>query len=281
LERKEAKLMINIVSELNVKNGELIEKKDIEKLLEQDNTNIYEVIRVINKKPVFLKEHFNRMKRSIELSKLNSKLQYSDYKRFIELLIKENNFENCNIRVSYLIKDYEIYLMYFVKSYYPEQEFYEKGIHVVMVNKHRKEPNIKFYESDLRESIDKVLSRKNAFEAILVNDDDTISEGSKSNVFFVKGDSLVTSKDSSVLLGVTREKVIDVCNGNGIKVEKRDIYVSELKFMDAAFITGTSINVLPIKDIDDIVLDSSRNKIVKRASDLYLNEVNLNINQNK
>ncbi len=81
--------MINIVSELNVKNGELIAKKDIEKLLEQDNTNIYEVIRVIDKKPVFLKEHFNRMKRSIELSKLNSKLQYSDYKRFIELLIKE------------------------------------------------------------------------------------------------------------------------------------------------------------------------------------------------
>ncbi len=183
--------------------------------------------------------------------------------------------------MSYLIKDYENYLMYFVKSYYPENEFYEKGIHVVMVNKHRKEPNIKFYESDLRESIDKVLSRKNAFEAILVNDDDTISEGSKSNVFFVKGDSLITSKDSSVLLGVTREKVIDVCNGNGIKVEKRDIYISELKFMDGAFITGTSINVLPIKDIDDIVLDSSSNEIVKRVSDLYLNEVNLNINQNK
>jgi branched-subunit amino acid aminotransferase/4-amino-4-deoxychorismate lyase len=281
LERKEAKLMINIVSENNVRNGELIAKKDIEQLLEQYNTNIYEVIRVINKKPVFLKEHFNRMKRSIELSKLNSKLQYVEYKTFIELLINENSFENCNIRVSYLKKDDETYLMYFVKSYYPPEELYEKGISVVMVTKHRKNPNIKFYESDLREGIDKILSKKNAFEAILINDDDTISEGSKSNVFFVKGDTLITSKDSSVLLGVTREKVIDVCNRNGIKVEKRDIFVREIKLLDGAFITGTSINVLPIKNIDDIVLDSSNNEIVKKVSDLYLNEVNLNINQNK
>ncbi len=273
--------MINIVSEFNVKNGELAAKKDIEKLLEQDNTNIYEVIRVIDKHPVFLKEHFDRMKRSIELSKLNSKLQYNNYKKFIEMLIKENNFENCNIRVSYLVKEDEIYLMYFVKSYYPEHEFYEKGIHVVTIKKHRKDPNIKLYESGLRESIDKVLLRENAFEAILVNDDDTVSEGSKSNVFFVKGDTLVTSKDSSVLLGVTREKVIDLCNRNGITVEKRDIFVRELKLMDGAFITGTSINVLPIKNIDDIVLDSASNEIVKKVSDLYLNEVNLNINQNK
>ncbi len=51
--------------------------------------------------------------------------------------------------------------------------------------------------------------------------------------------------------------------------------------MDGAFITGTSINVLPIKNIDDIVLDSASNEIVKKVSDLYLNEVNLNINQNK
>jgi len=273
--------MINIVSENNIKNGELITKKNIEKLLEQDNTNIYEVIRVINKKPVFLKEHFDRMKRSIELSNKNSKLQYTDYKMFVELLIKENNFENCNIRVSYVIKDEEIYLMYFVKSYYPSHECYEKGIQVITVKKHRKDPNVKLYESDLRESIDKILSEKNAFEAVLINEDDTISEGSKSNVFFVKDDIIVTAKDSSVLLGVTREKVINICKRSGIKVEKRNIFINEIKSFDGAFITGTSINVLPIKNIDDIVLNSFDNEIVKRVSDLYLNEMSLNINDNR
>lgn len=277
MEGEDFKLTINIVSEKNVKNGEIISKNQLEELLKQDSAKIYEVIRVIDKKPIFLKEHFERMMRSIELSGLNSKIEYKDYKKSIEILIKENNFENNNIRVSFFIEDEPIYLMYFVKSSYPPDSFYKNGINVVMVKKHRKDPNIKFFESSLRETVDKILSEKEAFEAILVNDDDTISEGSKSNVFFVKGDWLITSKDSSVLLGVTREKVIDICNRNGIKVEKRDISVSELELFDGAFITGTSINVLPIKNVDDILYDSSLNYIVKKASDLYLDEVNKNI----
>lgn len=270
-------MTINIVSEKNVKNGEIISKNQLEELLKQDSAKIYEVIRVIDKKPIFLKEHFERMMRSIELSGLNSKIEYYDYKKSIEILIKENNFENNNIRVSFFVMDEPIYLMYFVKSSYPPNSFYKNGINVVMVKKHRKDPNIKFFESSLRETVDKILSEKEAFEAILVNDDDTISEGSKSNVFFVKGDLLITSKDSSVLLGVTREKVIDICNRNGMKVEKRNILVSELELFDGAFITGTSINVLPIKNVDDILYDSSLNYIVKKASELYLDEVNKNI----
>nr|WP_312576074.1 aminotransferase class IV [Sedimentibacter sp.] len=274
-------MTIDIISEKNVKNGEIITKNQLKSLLEQDNYKIYEVIRVIEKKPIFLEEHFNRMVNSIELSGLNSKIEFDDYKSYIEILIKENNFENCNIRVSFFIINEPVFLMYFVKSTYPSPDLYKSGIDVVMVKKHRRDPNIKLFESNLRDSIDKILSEKKAFEAILINDDDTVSEGSKSNVFFVKENELITSKDSSVLLGVTREKVIDICNRNGINVNKRNISVDELKSFDAAFITGTSINVLPIKKIDDILYNSSLNEIVLRVSDLYLNEVNTKMNSNK
>jgi len=117
------------------------------------------------------------------------------------------------------------------------------------------------------------MDASKAFEAILVNEDGTVSEGSRSNIFFVKGNKLVTSPDSAVLLGVTRNKVAEVCESNGIEVEKRIIKIDELESFDGAFITGTSNDVLPIKSIDKIVYNSADNDTVKKASELYLNEV--------
>ncbi|MDD4437503.1 MAG: aminotransferase class IV, partial [Tissierellia bacterium] len=111
------------------------------------------------------------------------------------------------------------------------------------------------------------------FEAILINHDNTVSEGSKSNIFFVKGNKLITSPDSSVLLGVTRNKVISVCEENSIKVEKRIIGQDEIESFDGVFLTGTSNDVLPIKTIDQIVFNSSENEVVKKVSGLYLEEI--------
>lgn len=265
--------MINIVSEKNIKNGEVILKQNLEKFLEQDSAKIYEVIRVIDRKPIFLKEHFDRMNNSIKLSGYKEEMEYESFKKSIEMLIKENDFENCNVRVSFFIKEMPLVLMYYVKSSYPSDELYKKGIYVVTVKKQRKNPNVKFFESSFRDTIDNTLSEKGAFEAILVNDDDSISEGSKSNVFFVKGNTLVTSVDSAVLLGVTRGKVIEVCKNNGINVEKRNISLNELHDFDAAFITGTSNNVLPIRAIDELVYDSANNETVMKTSELYLKEM--------
>jgi len=265
--------MINIVSEKNVKNGKLITKIYLHELIEQDTAKIYEVIRLIHRKPIFLREHFDRMNKSIELSGYKDKMEFNNFKNSIELLIKENSLENCNVRISYFVKEEPIILMYFVESHYPSDELYHTGIYVVTVKKHRKNPNVKFFEADFRESIDKMLNKTKAYEAILVNDDDTISEGSKSNVFFVKGTKLVTSVDSEVLLGVTRGKVVELCENNGIEVEKRSIFLSELKDFDGAFITGTSNNVLPIRAIDEIVYNSALNETVKKTSKLYVNEM--------
>ncbi len=137
----------------------------------------------------------------------------------------------------------------------------------------RANPNIKSYQKELKDNVARIMEENNAFEAILINHDDTVSEGSKSNVFFVKGNKLITSPDSAVLLGVTRSKVISVCMGNSIEVEKRIIKFDEIKNFDGAFITGTSNDVLPIRTIDDMFFNSSENEVVKRVSELYLGEV--------
>jgi len=254
--------MINIVSEKNVLNGRIIDKNTTNKLIEEDKTRIYEVIRVINNKPVFLLEHYERLVNSIKLSNLDTDINYDSFTNCIDLLISENDLRDCNIRVSFDLKEEPLLFMYFVKSFYPDKSYYETGIHTITIIKERENPNIKKNAKSYRDEIDLLLKENEAFEAILVNFDKTISEGSKSNVFFVKGNSLITAEDNDVLLGVTRNKVLEIAENSNINIIKRKINLEEINSFDAAFITGTSNNVLPIKTINDIILKSTTNEVV-------------------
>lgn len=252
-------------------NGQIISREEIEALVNE--AKIYEVIRVIEGKTIFLKEHFDRMNESIRLSKAKGTLNYDEFKRSADLLIKENSFKNCNIRVSYLFNNEPLSLFYFIKSYYPSEEEFKEGIHTVTIKIERENPNVKSYKKDFKEKVSRIMEENNAFEAILINHDHTVSEGSRSNVFFVKDSKLITSPDSAVLLGVTRSKVISLCQEKSIEIEKRIINFDEIKDFDGAFITGTSNDVLPIKSIDTMILNSSENKVVKRVAELYNEEV--------
>ncbi len=264
---------MKIVSHRNVKNNEMITKEELEMILKKEEPKIYEVIRVIDGKTIFLNEHFQRMNKSIELSEINYKLNLEDYKKSAQLLIKENNIKNCNIRVSFYYSQEPVTLFYFIESYYPTKEEFNVGIHTVTLKIARKNPNVKSYEKELKEKVANIMKENNAFEAIMVNQDGTISEGSRSNVFFIKGNKLITSPDSAVLLGVTRSKIIQLCEKNSIEIEKRPVKLHELKEFEAAFITGTSNDVLPIKTIDKLQYNSSENEVVRRVSELYLEEV--------
>jgi branched-chain amino acid aminotransferase len=265
--------MINIVSNKNVANNKLVSKEEMEELLKKDSAKIYEVIRVVEGRPVFLKEHFDRMNESIRLSGLKGVLDYECYKRSTEMLIEANNLLNCNIRVSYYFNDEDILLFYFIESHYPSKKQFQEGVDTVTVKMHRKNPNVKAFEKNFKEEVQRVIDDTGSFEAILVNDDNTVSEGSKSNIFFVKGKKIITSPDEAVLLGVTRNKVIEVCTKNFMEVEKRTVCFQELDGFDAAFITGTSNDVLPIRKIDERLYNSAENDVVKKASGLYLEEM--------
>ena len=263
--------MINIISDKNVMNNQIITKEEIEPLI--NDAKIYEVIRVIEGRAIFLKEHFQRMNESIHLSGIEGSLNYEEFKNSAELLIKENSFKNLNIRVSYFYDKKPFTLFYFIESYYPSKEEFIEGVHTIAVKMGRENPNVKAFQKEFKDNVTRIIKEEKAFEAILINHDDTVSEGSKSNIFFVKDNKLITSPDSSVLLGVTRNKVISVCEENLIEVEKRIIRLDEIESFDGVFLTGTSNDVLPIKTIDDMLFNSSENEVVKRVSGLYLEEV--------
>ena len=70
-------------------------------------------------------------------------------------------------------------------------------------------------------------------------------------MFFIKDGVVVTSPAEGVLLGITRKRIISVCEEHRVPIEYREISRKELGDFDAAFISGTSPNVLPIRFVKD------------------------------
>jgi branched-chain amino acid aminotransferase len=160
-------------------------------------------------------------------------------------------------------------MIYKVESYYPEKSVYDHGVKTITVNQKRKIPEIKIENKDYKKDIKRILYEKKAFEAILKTNENKLLEGSRSNLFFVKGKSLYTAKDKDVLGGITKRKIIELISNNGIKLVKKDIYLKELSDFDGAFLTGTSIDILPIAQIDDTNFESSSNQLIKKLMEKY------------
>lgn len=253
-------------------NGSMYSINEKEPFLKIVDPVVYEVIRVIDGVPLFLEEHLERMRKSAELTDV--KISYSDQEieKDIKLLIKENDVKNLNVKL--LFDSSANYFVFFINSYYPEKEVYEKGIHTILYNSERKNPNAKVINVSFKDQVNKKIKEEGAFEALLVNKEGYITEGSRSNMFFVKGQKVFTAPAGEVLMGVTRKHIMNICDKLGIEVIERNISVNELKYLDGAFMTGTSVNVLPISSIDKLKYDSVVNEIINKIQKEYIKDLN-------
>lgn len=255
-------------------NGELKSTGDL-KIFNKINKPIYEVIRIIDGVPLFLEEHLERMRESASLVDYKINKTNSEIKKDIKRLILKNQIKNLNVKL--ICTDVEgmgqVFLSCFIKSFYPPEEYYKKGVHTTLFHYERQNPNVKVQISAFNMEVAKRLKEKKVFEALLVSKAGYILEGSRSNIFFVKGDKLYTAPKEAVLLGITRKHIFQVCEELGIKIIEENIHVGDLDKLDGAFMTGTSVNVLPISTIDHIYLDSVNNKMVKEINNAYVNKV--------
>lgn len=247
-------------------NNFYLENNDIKKSEEFDDEImskeklIYEVIRIINGVPLFFEKHYSRLMNSANISEIEILISKQDIKERIVRLIDINGIKNGNVKI--LIGVSGLALIYFVKHSYPTEEQYQKGVKTIFLHEERTNPNAKIWNVGFKKKANIEIQKNNVFEAILVDKNGYITEGSKSNIFIVKDKNVYTSPISDVLPGITRNIIIEICNNLKIKVKEEKIKYDLINNYDALFITGTSPKVLPICKINDIVFASSRNSIV-------------------
>jgi branched-chain amino acid aminotransferase len=109
-------------------------------------------------------------------------------------------------------------------------------------------------------------------EAIVLNADGHISEGSAENFFIVRGGKLITPPVSAnILEGITRQLIIDLAKDEfGVETVERQIDRSEVYIADEAFFCGTGVEITPIGSVDQIPLgNGGAGPITRRISELY------------
>ena len=232
---------------------------------------VYEVIRIIDGKPLFLENHLDRMKNSFKLINEEFSLAYDEINNKIKKVIETKNTINGNIKLTYGTNE-KVLNIFFIEHSYPSDEMYEKGVKTILYFGERENPNAKIINQSFREKVTNEIEKNNSYEAILVDRNGYITEGSKSNLFMVKDGVLLTSPLKSVLPGVTRGEIIKVAKQYGIEIKEVEYKYSEISKLDGMFISGTSPKILPINQVGDIKLDENNN-IIRSLMEGYNNQI--------
>ncbi|MDP7036775.1 MAG: branched-chain amino acid transaminase [Candidatus Marinimicrobia bacterium] len=157
----------------------------------------------------------------------------------------------------------------------------EKGINVTI------SPWRKFHSSSLPtvakangQYLNSVLAARDAKEkgfdeALLLNQDGTIAEGAGQNLFIINNDVLYTNaEESSILMGITRDTVIQLARQNGYEVKIAPLSLGQLFTANEVFFSGTASEITPICSVDRRKINQGEpGKITKQLQKGYLNVV--------
>jgi branched-chain amino acid aminotransferase len=111
-------------------------------------------------------------------------------------------------------------------------------------------------------------------EAILLDPEGYVAEGSGENIFLVKHGIIKTTPPTTILPGITRDTVIKLAKDRGYTVIEERFTRDELYIADEVFLTGTAAEITPVREIDDRPIGNGKpGKITKELQELYFNTV--------
>lgn len=216
------------------------------------NFSVYESLKVRAHKALYVQDHLERLFYSAERLEIAHSFTLSEIEESITSLVSLDSLEKATIKIQ-LIGGKEPIL--FVTSQplpeYP-QEYYRDGIKVVAYDGERIIPEVKSNALLLNYVALREANKRGAFEALFVDRNGYAIEGTRSNVFAVRGNSLITS-EKRVLAGVTRKKIIQAAEDIGLHLHFSDPSLQEMRTggYDEVFISSTSMGALPVAYIDD------------------------------
>ncbi len=227
---------------------------------------VFEGIRAYNGRVFRLKEHIDRLYDSAKAIDLEIPVTKEEFMEIILETLRKNNLRDAYIRpiVTRGVGDLGLdprkcqkpSIIVITKPWGRLYgDLYEKGLTAVTVGVRRNSfdalpPNIKSlnYLNNILAKIE--ANAKGGDEAIFLDRNGYVSEGSGDNIFVVKNGAITTPPTINNLRGITREAVIEIINKLGIPFRETNIGLYDLYTADEVFVTGTAAEIAPIVVID-------------------------------
>ncbi len=238
-----------------------------------------------------LNEHVKRLFQSAHIFLMEIPFAEDEIKKAIIDMVKANKQKECYIRPL-------VYIGYGAMGLYPKgnpvnvaiaawpwgaylgEEGLEKGIRVKVSSYIRNHVNSNMSRGKIcGYYVNSQIAKKEAIsagydEALLLDTEGYVSEGSGENIFIVRNGVLKTTPLTSVLEGITRDSIITIAKNAGIDTREDRFTRDEVYIADEAFFTGTAAEVTPIRELDGRVIgDGKRGKITKKLQSIFFDIV--------
>lgn len=242
---------------------------------------LFETMRAYSGRIFRLEKHLERLLKSAKA--LSLPLDAFDLKRACHDTLKANKLKEARIRLTVSIGEGEATpdpprnprptVFVTATKYVPlSAETYRNGYRVVVSTidqdsqsplSHLKSANYLNYILARREA-----KASGADEAILLNERGSLCEGSTSNIFLVSKKNLITpGEESGCLPGITRQVVIELAQGLGISLARREVRLEELLHADEAFLTNSIMELMPVAEVNGQRI--GRGKVTERLMSAY------------
>lgn len=265
-------------------NGNLIHEKDANIPISDKgyfyDFSVYSSLKVIQGKVFFPDFHIERLFDSAKLLGLHHSFSKTDVLKWLQMVISENGLKDALLRII-LIGDADqndsasqnVRLFIFPVTgvtFYPNL-LYTNGTKVITYKAERRLPQVKSKDLFVSFLAMREAKKKKAIEALLVDNDGNIREGTRSNFYAVKGSTIYLPPAKNVLEGIGMKIVLQLVQGH-FQVIHEDIPISAIKDYDEFFLTSTLFNIMPVSQIDDYKLKSDfpvTKQIMKLYKDYY------------
>lgn len=225
----------------------------------QRGYGIFDFFRLIGNEPLFMDDHLDRFYFSASEMHLAIPFNRIRLKSAILDLIQKNDLPGTGIRLSitggysedgFTIAKPNLLISQHSFSHPPEEQR-KKGIRLISYPFQRQLSHVKSIDYLMAIWLQPLRIEKKA-DDILYHDKGIITECPRSNFFLVTKDSRIVTPGEYVLKGITRKKVMETARDH-YKVEERKIDLAEIQSAKEAFITSTTKQILPVRQIDDVV----------------------------
>ncbi len=246
---------------------------------------VYEVFKFLSRRPIFLPEHYRRMERGLREIEIPSPWSETEFAAVTRELLDRSAFADGIVYVQ--VSRGEAQRLHFypegmkptVVAYsrrfnFPDAAAKERGIAVITTDDLRwKQCHVKSTNLLANALAKKKAQRAGAVEAIFVSEG-IVREGGSSSFFAVRDGRVITHPlDEHILPGVVRDQVIRLALAAKIRVDERPLREDELFDLDEAFITSTTMGVMPVTEIDGRIIANSRRGEVTTTLQRLLDEL--------
>ena len=248
----------------------------------QFGDGVYEVVLVLNKKLVDFRGHYRRLKRSLREISIDFQFSETLIKQIFNRLIRLNLIRNGIIylqvtrgvaeRAHQFPKDVPPALVITAKTILINPVIEGKRA-ITTVDQRWDRRDIKTIQLLPNCIAKQEAVESNAFEAIMVMHDGTVTEGASSNLWMVsKNDQLITRKASnSILNGITKVSITELANLHKFQIIERAFTVEEAKEAKELFITSATAIVTPITQLNEhVIADGEVGPVSIALRDIYL-----------